>query len=427
MTNKEIRRVSAWEVLDSRGRPTVACKVELANGGHGTARVPSGMSTGSHEAVELRDGGTRYGGSGVTRAVAGVVEHLAPHVVGLQADQTEIVDAALDDAWQSDSSVVGSNSTLAVSLATLLAAADAERQPLARFLFGAGTLPLPMPMINIISGGAHAAGAIDLQDFLVIPEGAQTFAQAIEWAARVRDTATAIAFDRGFPDAGLVADEGGLGLRLGSNEAALDLLCAAIEKAGLGLGSDASIAIDAAATEFATPDGYHLAAEARTLHAEELIELYRDWTQRYPIRSIEDALAEDDWHGWQLATRELGDRIDLIGDDLFVTQHHRLRRGITTGCANSILVKVNQNGLVSRSGKVLREAAATGYRTVVSARSGETEDSWVADLAIGWDAGQLKVGSTQRSERTAKWNRVLELEATEDTQLQHPWVTKDKQ
>lgn len=426
----EIRQVQAWEVLDSRGRPTVACRVQLADGAHGTARVPSGMSTGSHEAVELRDGGDRFGGKGVQRAVAGIVDYLAPRVIGLPADQTEVIDQALAAVWQpSDGQrpeFVGSNSTLAVSLAALLAAAAAERRPLARMLFGEGTLPLPMPMVNIISGGAHAGGAIDLQDFLVVPEGAHTFAEAIEWAARVREAATGIAIDRGFPDAGLVADEGGLGLRLGSNEAALDLLCAAIEESGLALGSDASIAIDAAASEFITPDGYHLAAEDRTLQAEELIDLYRSWIQRYPIRSIEDALAEDDWQGWQLATRELGGSIDLIGDDLFVTQHDRLRRGISTGCANSILVKVNQNGLVSRSADVLREAADARYRTVVSARSGETEDSWVADLAIGWDAGQLKVGSTQRSERTAKWNRVLELEATEDTLLRHPWPVVGK-
>ncbi|WP_043346785.1 phosphopyruvate hydratase [Beutenbergia cavernae] len=423
-----IRTVTAWEALDSRGRPTVACRVDLADGARAVARVPSGASTGSHEAPELRDGGTRYGGFGVRTAVAGLRDHLAPAVVGLPADETAAVDRALADAYaRHGQQEVGANATLAVSLAALLAAAASRDEPLARMLHPEGPLPLPMPMVNIVSGGAHAAGAIDIQDVLVIPEGASTFAEAVEWAARVRAAAAAVASGRGFAEAALVADEGGLGLRLGTNEAALQLVAEAVDAAGLGLGTDVTIAIDAAATEFASDGRYALAAEDRALSAEEMVELYAEWVARYPIRSIEDPLAEDDWDGWALATRELGGRIDLVGDDLFVTQSDRLQRGIAEGCATSILVKVNQNGLVSRAGDVLRAARAAGYRTVVSARSGETEDSWVADLAVGWSAGQLKVGSTQRSERTAKWNRVLELEATESTELQHPWPSRTEE
>lgn len=290
-----------------------------------------------------------------------------------------------------------------------------------------GPLPLPMPMVNIVSGGAHAAGAIDLQDFLVIPEGAQTFAEAIEWVSRIRAAARTVAEQRGFAHAHLVADEGGLGLPLGSNRAALDLLCEAVEASGLELGNQVRFAIDAAASEFQTSSGYHLATEDRTLSAEELVAMYADWTRRYPIRSIEDPLGEDDWAGWQHATRELGERIDMVGDDLFVTQAERLRRGIDAGCATSILIKVNQNGLLTRTQDVLTAAKDAGYRTVVSARSGETEDSWVADLAVGWDAGQLKVGSTHRSDRTAKWNRVLELEATEETVLRTPWPAEEQE
>ena len=427
MSTGTIAQVRAWEALDSRGRPTVACRVDLTGGGIGVARVPSGASTGSHEALELRDGGPRYAGAGVRTAIHAVERYLAPATHGLQASEATAVDHAIDQVWQEHGAEqIGANATLAVSLAAVLAAADAERVPLARMLRPHGPLPLPMPMVNIVSGGAHAAGAIDLQDFLVIPEGAQTFDEAIEWTSRIRAAARTVAEQRGFAQAHLVADEGGLGLPLGSNRAALDLLCEAVEASGLELGGQVRFAIDAAASEFQTPEGYHLATEHRTLCAEELVAMYAGWTRQYPIRSIEDPLGEDDWAGWAHATGALAGEVDLVGDDLFVTQAARLRRGIETGCGTSILIKVNQNGLVTRTRDVLGIAQHAGYRTVVSARSGETEDSWVADLAVGWGAGQLKVGSTHRSERTAKWNRVLELEATEETVLQHPWpVTGD--
>lgn len=423
-----IADVTAWEVLDSRGRPTVACRIVVAGGGTGIVRVPSGASAGIHEAVELRDGGERYQGNGVRTAVAGVNDLLGPAVVGGDARDLDAVDAILAAHHAAEPTRIGANSTLAVSLATLLAVADEDGLGVARSLSGVGPLELPVPMVNIISGGAHAGGVIDLQDFLVVPHGATTFAEAICWAQAVREQATRIAKQRGHRDAVLVADEGGLGIALESNRAALELVVAAIEAAGLTPGTQASLAIDAAASQFLTvdpegqrPGSYHLAAEQRTLSGSELIDEYASWLSDYPIVSIEDALAEDDWEGWAELTSRLGTDTDLIGDDLFVTQADRLVRGIQTRCGTAILIKVNQNGLVSRTRDVVTIAKAAGFRTVVSARSGETEDVWVADLAVGWRAGQIKVGSTHRSERTAKWNRLLELEALEQTVLARPW------
>jgi enolase len=415
-----ITAVSSWEALDSRGRPTVAARVMLAGGAAGIALVPSGASAGSHEAVELRDGGPRYAGRGVRTAVANVSTTLAGLVIGRDAGS---VDEVLGGADESPLfATVGANAVLAVSLAAARADAAAAGVSLARRLAGQDApLLLPMPMVNVISGGAHAGGALDVQDFLAVPVGATCFAEAIEWAAAVRDGATWLALSRGDRQAVLVADEGGLGLALGANRAALDLLTAAIEAAGLAPGTDVAIAVDVAATEFYTDGRYRLACERRDLSAADLIAEIAGWCDKYPIVSIEDIVAEDDWNAWKHATDVLGHRVELVGDDLFVTQAARLRRGIDAGVANSVLVKVNQNGLLSGARAVLDLAHASGYRTVVSARSGETEDSWLADLAVGWRAGQIKVGSTHRSERTAKWNRLLELEATERTTFAGPW------
>lgn len=415
-----ITTVGAWEALDSRGRPTVAARVVLADGSQGMALVPSGASAGSHEAVELRDGGSRYGGRGVRAAVINVNTRLAPRVTGVGPGEVDTVLAAYDPS--PGFADTGANAVLAVSLAAARAAAAAAGVSLARHLAGDDPLLLPMPMVNVISGGAHAGAVIDVQDFLVIPVGAGSFAEAIEWAAAVREAATRLARERGHREAVLVADEGGLGIALDSNRAALDLLTDAIEAAGLSAGTQAAIAIDVAATQFHRGDRYRLACEDRELSAAELIAEIADWCATYPIVSVEDILAEDDWPAWQLATAELGDTIDLVGDDLFVTDPARLQRGIDAGVANSVLVKVNQNGLVSGAREVVDLARAAGYRTIVSARSGETEDTWLADLAVGWRAGQIKVGSTHRSERTAKWNRLLELEATEDTTFAGPWL-----
>jgi enolase len=410
-----VREVRAWEALDSRGRPTVACRVVLDGGAAAAATVPSGASAGSHEAVELRDGGARYGGRGVRTAVSHVEGVLAAAVIGVDV-------AAVDDALRTVDTppyaTVGGNAVLAVSVAAVRAGAAAAGVSLARHLAGDGPLLLPMPMVNIVSGGAHAGSAIDIQDVLVIPHAATSFAEAIEWAAAVRTATAELARDRGHDAAALVADEGGLGLRLPTNRAALELVVEGIDAAGLT--GRVGVALDLAATEFFEGGAYHLRREGRRLTAAELTDEVASWCADYPVLSVEDPLAEDDWAGWAAATARLPG-VQLVGDDLFVTDPDRLARGVAAGVANAVLVKPNQNGLVSGAAAVVRAAREAGYRTIVSARSGETEDAWVADLAVGWRAGQIKVGSTHRSERTAKWNRLLELAALEDTTFAGPW------
>ncbi len=413
-----IAHITAWEALDSRGRPTVAAQLELADGTTASAQAPSGASAGSHEAKELRDGGTRRGGLGVLNAVENVRSRIGPALKGMHFDDPSVVDDALAELdGTEDFSNLGANATLAVSLATTLAVAASERTSVARWFQPEGELLLPMPMVNIVSGGAHAGRSIDIQDVLVVPHGATSFAQAIEWCADVRDAATALSIERGAPGASLVADEGGVSIPFSTNEAALRFVVEAIERSGHQPGDELSLAIDVAASQFFEDGHYRLESEKRTVTASELIDELIGWVDDYPLVSIEDALAEDEWQDWVIATRLLGSRIQLIGDDHFVTNTVRLATGVALGSANSILVKVNQNGLVSRSRAVLDEAHAAGYTTVVSARSGETEQSWLADLAVGWQAGQIKVGSTHRSERGAKWNRLLELEATESTRF----------
>ncbi|MEU2002615.1 phosphopyruvate hydratase [Rhodococcus sp. NPDC019627] len=413
MTDTAIHEITAWEGLDSRGKPTVGCEVRLAGGARGQAYVPSGASTGRHEARELRDGDTRYEGQGVHRAVTNAATVLADAVHGLDAIDRAAVDAALRAAdGTPDLSRVGANAVLAVSIATALAAADAQRIPLYRLVAADGDAPLlPLPMVNIISGGAHAGRSIDVQDFLAVPVGARSFSEAIEYCARVRRGTAEVLVDNGHSVA-LVADEGGLGPVLPTNRSALDMLVAGIERAGLQPGSQVAIAVDVAATQFLTQDGHYvLAAEGnRRLSAAELVGELAAWCEHYPIISLEDALGEDDWDGWAAATERLGNR-QLLGDDFFVTDAKRLRRGIRENAANAVLVKPNQTGTLSDAHTVVRLAQDNGYRTVLSARSGETEDAWLADLALGWRTGQIKVGSTMRSERTAKWNRLLQIEA----------------
>jgi enolase len=408
-----IASVLAWEALDSRGNPTVACEVTLADGTSAEAAVPSGASTGTHEALELRDGGERYGGKGVRTAVANVNGPLAGAVRGMDAlDQAAIDTALKGEDGTPGLSRLGANAVLAVSLATARAAAASQREPLYRWLsHTSATVPtLPMPMVNILSGGAHAGGAVDVQDFLVIPLGASSFAEAIEWVSRVRRAAVEEAEALGL-NATLVADEGGLGLSLDSNRAALELLSRAIERTGLDVG----IALDVAATQLLAPNGgYRFAAEDRDLTAGQLIDELESWCDSHRIVSIEDPVGDDDWDAWAEAGKRLGHRVQLVGDDLFVTDLDRLRTGIERGVANAVLVKVNQTGTVSDAKAVVDEAKRAGFATVVSARSGETEDAWLADLAVGWAAGQIKVGSLTRSERTAKWNRLLRIEAAGD-------------
>jgi enolase len=405
-----IKRVLAWEALDSRGTPTVACTVWIENGGSGTASVPSGASTGTHEALERRDGGPRFGGKGVREAVAAVNGEISAALIGQDASNQPAIDALLRELDGTAAlGRLGANSVLAASVATALAAADTERLPLWRWLAPDREPLLPLPMVNVISGGAHAGALVDIQDVLVIPVGASSFGQAIEWAARVRTATADVLRERGYV-VDLVADEGGLAAPLPSNRAAVEAVAIGIEASGLRPGKEAAIALDVAATQLFDGSDYRLASENRTLSADELIAELRSWCSALPIVSIEDPLAEDDFAGWTIASRELGDR-QLLGDDLFVTSPARVADGIAAGIANAVLVKPNQIGTLSDAFNVVETAATARYATVLSARSGETEDTWLADLAVGWRTGQLKVGSTTRSERTAKWNRLLQLEA----------------
>jgi enolase len=414
-SDRVIASVRAWEALDSRGQPTVACEVVLESGARGAAAVPAGASTGRHEAHELRDGGDRYGGRGVRAAVANVGGELAAAVTGLPGGSQAELDAALRAADGTENlSRLGANAVLGVSVAAALAGAAERGLPLWRV---AGDPPpgsirplIPLPMVNILSGGAHAGAAIDMQDFLAVPVGAASFAEAIEWAARVRAAAAELVAERGLVSA-LVADEGGLGPALASNRDALELLSRAIERAALEPGAEVAIAIDVAATQLVDPaGGYRLSVEQRTLAAAELADELAAWAGEHPIVSIEDPLGEDDWDGWAAAGPRLG-HLQLLGDDLFATNPGRLRRGIADGVANAVLVKPNQIGTLSDAREVVELAQAASYATVLSARSGETEDAWLADLAVAWRTGQIKVGSTTRSERTAKWNRLLQIEA----------------
>ncbi|MFE7392584.1 phosphopyruvate hydratase [Streptomyces sp. NPDC057582] len=410
MTDTRIKTVVSWEALDSRGTPTVACEVQLRGGAVGQATVPSGASTGRHEAVELRDGGARYAGRAVTAAVANAVGVLAEAVHGLDAVDQAGIDAALTATDSSEGLArVGANAVLAVSVAAALAAAQARGLPLYQAALDADTAPLlPLPMINIVSGGAHAGGTIDLQDILVVPIGASSFRQALEWSWRVRRATAEVAERRGL-SAALVADEGGLAFPLAHNRDAFELVTKGITTAGLVPGVDAALAVDVAATQFLRNGKYILRTEDRALSSDEFLDEITAWAADFPIVSYEDVLGEDDWDGWLHATARLGPA-QLLGDDLFVTNEQRLRRGIDNRVANAVLVKPNQIGTLSQARAVVDLAHGSGYRTVLSARSGETEDSWLADLAVGWRTGQIKVGSTMRSERTAKWNRLLRIE-----------------
>jgi enolase len=415
-----IEGVFAWEALDSRGNPTVAAEVTLRGGARGTA-VPSGASTGTYEAHELRDGGTRYGGKGVRVAVANANGPLAQAVRGADAARQDLVDSALRETDGTASlSRLGANAVLAISVASAMASAAATGQPLYRAAAPGHAVPvLPLPMVNIISGGAHAGRNLDIQDLLVVPVGAGSFADAIEMAWRVR-RGTAEALDaRGLPTA-LIADEGGLGPALPSNRAALALLREGIERARLVPGQDAAIA----ATQFYDPDTgrYRLRLENREITAGEWVAELAGWCRDFPVVSLEDPLADQDWENWTTAAERLSG-IQLLGDDLFVTDAGRLARGIEDRIANAVLVKPNQTGTLTDAARVVSQARAARFATVLSARSGETEDSWLADLAVAWQTRQIKVGSTMRSERTAKWNRLLRIEAELSGQAAYAGVT----
>lgn len=413
MKNNRIRTICAREVLDSRGRPTVEADVQLADGTLGRASVPSGASTGINEALELRDGDTRrYQGRGVTRAVANINRRIAPKLRGHDPRDQAAIDAgmiALDGT--PNKSRLGANAILAVSLATCRAAAISQHLPLYRWiqqLAGVARPTFPMPMINIISGGHHARHNLEFQDFLIMPVAARTMRRALEITSDVYHATGQLLEKRGLTTLG--ADEGGFGPPLRSNRDALTLLTDAIEKAGYRPGKDVAIALDVASSHFYQGGRYVLRSERAKLDATELADLLANWSRRYPIVSIEDGCAEEDWAGWRILTDRLAGKVQLIGDDLFTTNVHRLRRGIAEKIGNAVLVKLNQIGTLSETLEVVRVAQAAGYRTIISARSGETEDSFLADLAVGCAGGQIKIGSITRSSRLSKYNQLLRIE-----------------
>jgi enolase len=404
-----IQTIHARQVLDSRGTPTVEVTVTVQNGATGVAIVPSGASTGQFEALELRDGDPAdYGGKSVRRAVRHVNEVLAPALLGQDATQQNAIDATLIELDGTPNKArLGANALLGVSLAVAHAAAAGSGLPLYSYLGGPEATLLPMPMVNILSGGLHAGGAVDLQDYLAIPVGAPDYPTALHWLTRVRNATGALLAADGY-EAVLVAHEGGYGPRLPDNEAGLRYLTQAIERAGLHPGEDVAIGLDVAATHFFQGEQYVFSVEGRAMSAAELVERLAGWTARYPIVSIEDGLAEEDWGGWQILTRQLG-QLQLLGDDLFVTNTDRLQRGIDQGVANAVLIKVNQIGTLTETLQTVGLAQRHGYNPVISARSGETEDTTIADLAVATGAGQIKVGSLRGSERLAKYNRLLRI------------------
>jgi enolase len=404
-----IELVHARQILDSRGNPTVEVDVQLASGARGRAAVPSGASTGEFEATELRDGGSDWGGKGVTRAVANVDGEIAAAVRGLDAEDQRGVDRALIELdGTPNKSRLGANAILGVSLANAHAAAAEHGEPLWRHLGGAGAGLLPVPMMNVLNGGAHADNKVDFQEFMVVPCGAESFSRCLQMGAEVFHALKGTLHDRGLSTA--VGDEGGFAPDLGSNEEALKMLVAGIEAAGLRPGEDVAIALDPATSELYEDGAYRLEHEGRTLSAPELADYWADLAGRYPILSIEDGMDEQDWDGWKALTDRIGDRVQLVGDDLFVTNTERLRQGIETGVANSILIKVNQIGTLTETFEAVDEAREAGYTAVMSHRSGETEDVTIADLAVATGCGQIKTGAPSRSDRVAKYNQLLRIE-----------------
>jgi len=404
-----IERVTAREILDSRGNPTLEVEVELEDGTVGRAAVPSGASTGKHEAVELRDGDkARFGGKGVLRAVANVNEAIASELVETPVTDQATIDHNLIELDGTDNkSRLGANAILGASLAVAHAAASFLNVPLYRYL-GGGAYTLPVPMLNILNGGKHAAGSTDFQEFMVVPAGADSFSRALQTAAEVYQALKKVLKDKGFNTN--VGDEGGFAPSLPSNREALEVVLAAIEKAGYKPGRDCFIALDPASSEFYKDKEYVLVREGVSLTTEQMVEYYVNWVGQYPIISIEDGLAEDDWAGWQLMTEKLGDKILLVGDDLYVTNVNRLSKGIKLRASNAILIKPNQIGTLTETIAAVEMAQLAGWKAVVSHRSGETEDTTIADLAVGLNTGLIKAGAPCRSERTAKYNRLLRIE-----------------
>jgi enolase 1/2/3 len=406
-----IEQVLAREILDSRGNPTVEAEVVLGDGVVGRAAVPSGASTGEHEAVELRDGDkNRYGGKGVTRAVHNVNEVIAPALEGFDAlDQIEVDEALLELDGTPTKSNLGANALLSVSLATARAAATHLQVPLYRYLGGTNARTLPVPMMNIINGGAHADNNVDFQEFMVVPVGAATFSEALRMGAEVFHALKAVLKKKGYATS--VGDEGGFAPNLSSNEEAIETILEAVAKAGFTAGSDCLLALDPAASEFFDGKSYVFKkSDKRKLSSEQMVEFWQNWCNQYPIVSIEDGMAENDWNGWKLLTDAIGEKVQLVGDDLFVTNTTFLKKGIDLGVANSILIKVNQIGTLTETLACIELAQKHGRTAIISHRSGETEDPFIADLAVATNAGQIKTGSLSRTDRIAKYNQLLRIE-----------------
>ncbi|HIU37420.1 MAG TPA: phosphopyruvate hydratase [Candidatus Aphodousia faecigallinarum] len=414
-----INAIVAREILDSRGNPTVECDVYLDSGVMGRAAVPSGASTGIREALELRDKDARYGGKGVMKAVENIHAKIQPALIGFDVTQQASIDAQMieDDATENKSNF-GANAILGVSMACARAAANYSGLPLYRYLGGMGAVQMPVPMMNVINGGAHANNNLDLQEFMIIPLGAPSFHEAVRYGAETFHALKKIINGRGMSTA--VGDEGGFAPNIDSHEEAIELIIEAIKAAGYEPGKDIAIGLDCAASEFYEDGKYVQKGQGKTYTAEEWIKVLEGWVAKYPIISIEDGMAEVDWEGWKKLTDALGRRVQLVGDDLFVTNPKILAEGIQKGVANSILIKVNQIGSLSETLAAIEMAKRAGYSVVVSHRSGETEDSFIADLAVGVNAGQIKTGSMSRSDRMAKYNQLLRIEEELDDQAVYP-------
>jgi enolase len=402
-----IEAVHARQILDSRGNPTLEVEVDLDDGSLGRAAAPSGASTGAFEAVELRDGGDEYGGKAVTKAVQGIIDEIQPELLGFDADDQRLIDQAMIDLDRTpDKSRLGANAITGVSMAVAHAAARSVRLPLFRYLGGPNAHVLPVPMMNILNGGAHADNSVDIQEFMIAPIGAASFAEAVQWGAETYHALKSVLKQHGLSTG--VGDEGGFAPDLANNRAALDLIVEAVGKAGFTPGLDVALAIDAAATEFYAEDGYRFEGAAKD--AAEMTRIYTEWLDAYPIVSLEDPLSEEDWAGWQALTAAIGDRVQIVGDDLFVTNPVRLLRGIAERSANALLVKVNQIGSISETLDAVSLAQRSGFSCMISHRSGETDDTTISDLAVAVNAGQIKSGAPARGERVAKYNQLMRIE-----------------
>jgi len=418
----KIKKVLGREILDSRGNPTVEVEITMADGGFGLAAVPSGASTGSHEAVELRDGGKRYGGKGVLKAVENVNTEISKKIKGKEWTQESLDRFLIELDGTENKGRLGANAILGVSLAFAKASSQSQGVPLAKYFAKISKtgfpMRMPVPMMNILNGGKHAIKSTDLQEFMIMPVGAKTFSQALEMGVNVFHTLKGILHDKGFSTS--VGDEGGFAPSLGKNEAALELIMEAIKKAGYKPGTQIGIAIDAAAAELYVDGKYDLASEGKKLTNSEMIDMYAMWVSKYPIVSIEDPLDEDDWDGYVEMTKKLGKKVQIVGDDLFVTNTERLAKGIEMKAGNSILIKLNQIGTVTETIEAIKMAKKAGMTSIISHRSGETEDATIADFVVGTGTGQIKTGSLCRSDRTAKYNKLLRIEGYLGKKAEYP-------